>query len=259
MTSKDREISSFLAIKGIYIEETFRAFRDWDLNFSADQNLKHIQSSNSIGAPSAGWLRNFLWVTHRRYRIDHGDLPLIQLAKAGWHIDDWRPLLLWHSCNSDELLRLFLAEWLFSKREEEIVAITTQSVHEFLSALTTKRLGAADAWTESTISRAASKLLKTAVEFRLLEGRKVKSFAAYRLPESSFMYLLHALMDREKSTRRVVDARDWQVFLMRPQDVEEELLRLHQFGKLRFERAGTFLELTLPCKHAEEFIRSRAG
>lgn len=148
MTTKDREISSFLAIKGIYIEETFRAFRDWDLNVSADQNLKHIQHSNSIGAPSAGWLRNFLWVTHRRYRIDHGALPLIQLAKAGWHIDDWRPLLLWHSCGSDELLRLFLADWLFTKRAMDVVAITAQSVREFLSALITERLGAADAWTE---------------------------------------------------------------------------------------------------------------
>ena len=259
MTTQDRESSSFLAIKGIYIEETFRAFRDWDLNLSADENLKHIQTSNSIGAPSSGWLRNFLWVTHRRYRIDQGDLSLIQLAQTGWHIDDWRPLLLWHSCQSDELLRLFLADWLFTKRAQDVVAITAQSVREFLAALITERLGTADAWTETTISRAASKLLKTAVEFRLLEGRKVKSFTAYRLPEVSFMYLLHALMEREKSSRRVVDAQDWQIFLMSPQDVEEELLRLHQYGKLRFERAGTFLELTLPCKHAEEFIRSRAG
>ncbi len=259
MTVQDREISSFLAIKGIYIEETFRAFRDWDLDASLEENLKQIQTSNSIGAPSAGWLRNFLWVTHRRYRVVAQYLPLIQLARAGWHIDEWRPVLLWHSCSTDELLRLFICDWLFSKREEGVVAITAHSVREFLSGLIKERLGSATAWTESTLSRAASKLLRTAVEFRLLEGRKIKTFAAYRIPESSFLYCLHTLMERDKSTRRVVDSPDWRIFLMQSQDVEEELLRLHQYGKLRFERAGTFLELTLPCEHTEEFIRSRAG
>ena len=66
-------------------------------------------------------------------------------------------------------------------------------------------------------------------------------------------------MERENNTRRVIDAPDWRLFLMYPQEVEEELLRLHQYGQLRFERAGTFLELTLPCEDTEDFIRSRAG
>ena len=81
----------------------------------------------------------------------------------------------------------------------------------------------------------------------------------FRLPEQSFLYLLYALMEREQNTRNVIHAPDWRLFLMYPEQVEEELLRLHQYGKLRFERAGTFLELTLPFEHTEDFIRSRAG
>ena len=56
-----------------------------------------------------------------------------------------------------------------------------------------------------------------------------------------------------------MDADDWRLFLMRPSEVEEELLRLHQFGKLRFERAGSLLELTLPFSTAADYARSRAG
>jgi hypothetical protein len=70
------------------------------------------------------------------------------------------------------------------------------------------------------------------------------------------MYLLYALMERENNTRKVIEAEDWRLFLMEPNEVEEELLRLHQYGKLRFERAGSFLELTLPCESTDEYVRS---
>jgi hypothetical protein len=40
-------------------------------------------------------------------------------------------------------------------------------------------------------------------------------------------------------------------------EVEEELLRLHQYGKLHFERAGSFLELTLPHPTINDFILNR--
>ncbi|MDA1054488.1 MAG: hypothetical protein O3C40_28980 [Planctomycetota bacterium] len=114
-------------------------------------------------------------------------------------------------------------------------------------------------WSDANLAASANGLLRTAVEFHLLTGRAVKQFETYRLPDQSFLYLLYALMERENNTRGVIDAVDWRLFLMQPQAVEEELLRLHQFGKLRFERAGSFLELTLPCKHTEDFIRSRTG
>ncbi len=72
------------------------------------------------------------------------------------------------------------------------------------------------------------------------------------------MYLLHTLMEREGNSRRVIEAADWRLFHMTASEVEEELLRLHQYGKLRFERAGSFLELTLPHENTNAFLRSRA-
>ena len=89
-------------------------------------------------------------------------------------------------------------------------------------------------------------LLKTAVDFGLLRGRSVKEFASYHLPERSFLYLLHALQDSGTSPSRITTARDWRMFMMRPDDVERELLRLHQFKKLGYEVAGSLVALTLP-------------
>ena len=72
------------------------------------------------------------------------------------------------------------------------------------------------------------------------------------------MYLLHALLERLGSTQKLILAADWRLFLMTPADMEEELLRLHQFGKLRFERAGSMVELTLPYPAATDYARSAA-
>jgi hypothetical protein len=154
----------------------------------------------------------------------------------------------------------FITDWLFDLREGGVVQIRSDAPRDFLRGYLKKHLDADQPmWSQANLSASANGLLRTAVELHLLRGRAVKEFENYRLPDQGFMYLLHALMEREQNTRNVIHAPDWRLFLMQPQEVEEELLRLHQFGKLRFERAGTFLELTLPFEHTEDFVRSRAG
>ncbi len=144
MTVTKPELSSFLAIKGAFIEETYRAFRDWNLDESSRENLDRILESNSIGASSAGWLRNIVRVLKQRYDVSGPDRSLVLLVQQGWHIDEWRPVLLWHIARTDELLRGFITEWLFPKKEDGIVMIGTEAVREDLAALTKKRLGVSD-------------------------------------------------------------------------------------------------------------------
>ena len=58
------------------------------------------------------------------------------------------------------------------------------------------------AWTEATTKRVAAGLLKIAADFGLLRGGTVKEFASYHLPERSFLYLLHAMLDDKQSPAR---------------------------------------------------------
>ena len=83
----------------------------------------------------------------------------------------------------------------------------------------------------------------------------VKEFASYHLPERSFIYLLHALRDGGVSPSKIVSTPDWKMFLMRPGDVERELLRLHQFKKLEYHVAGSLVQLDLPCPNARDYAR----
>ncbi|QDV62031.1 BrxA family protein [Crateriforma conspicua] len=256
MNAKDSELSSNLAIRGPFIEETYRTFSNWELKESTSQNFKRIAETNSIGASSQSWLTKFLQVLKRRYDLTGPDKRLIELVQQGWHLEDWRPAQLWHMSRHDELLRTFITEWLFEKHQAGIVIITADPVVEYLHGVVRAKLGSVDAWKENTYRRVANGLLKIAVEFHLMRGRTNKEFESYRLSERSFIYLLHSLMEREQNTRKVVEAKDWRLFMMKSNEVEEELLRLHQYGRLHFERAGSLLELTLPCEDTNEYVRS---
>jgi len=256
MKQAGSKISSYLAIKGAMSETTYRAFLNWDLTRTTEENYQDILATNSVGASSFGWLKEFVRVLKQRYDLSEVDRPLIELVQQNWSLDEWRPVLLWHMSRTDDLLKTFLTEWLFEKHDSGIVVISTEPVSEFLQTLVKKRHGSDTFWTDNTYRRVASGLLKIATEFHLMRGRINKEFAAYRLPNRGFVYLLYALMDREQNTRKVVEASDWRLFLIKSAEVEEELLRLHQYGQLRFERAGSLLELTLPSGSTTEFVRS---
>ena len=132
----------------------------------------------------------------------------------------------------------------------------TDDVTTYLTSLSKKKdIDWSGKWTDSTTSRVASGLLRMATDFGLLAGTMHKEFASYHLPEESFIYLLHAMVDVEPNARRIVDAEDWHMFLMDTSDVERELLRLHQFRKLHYEVAGSLAQLKLPHRSLAGYAR----
>jgi hypothetical protein len=248
--------SSFLATKGVMAEATFRAFQCWNLDAPLADNVAQIRKSNPIGGPSAGWLKDFGKILLRRFGPNGPDRFLVELVKQGWDLETWRPVLLWHASSTDPLLTNFFTNWLFELREQGIVLVDTLAAVDFLRTYLKQHIGQEKTWSESNLKQSASGLLRTGVEFHLLRGRANKQFEAYRLPELSFFYFLHVLKDKYGSTDRMLHASDWRLFLLRTSDIEEELLRLHQFRKLRFERAGSMMELTLPHRTLNEYLRS---
>jgi hypothetical protein len=257
--SRANVVSSFTVIKGAMIAETYAAFAGWDLSRSKRENLDRLRDQNYIGAKSATWLRDVAWVLSRRFQPNERDLPLVTLAKSGCDMHEWRPLLLWHITRDEFLLRDFLVSWLFPAFDEGAFRVRPDELHEYLENLRARGGTTEHDWTESTADRVAAGLLKMATDFELLKGTVVKEFAPYHLPERSFLYLLHALRDELENAGKLVSAPDWRMYLMRPADVERELLRLHQFRKLEYHAAGSIAQLTLPFASAREYAESMAA
>ena len=245
--------SSFTIVKGALINETYAVLAAWDLARSKRENLDRLRRENFVGARTATWLRDLAKVLNRRFEPEGRDRALVMLAQSGCDLLEWKPILLWHITRDEFLLRDFLQNWLFPAHEAGIARVNAAEVREYLRG-TAKRGGVTEhAWSETTLERVAAGLLKMAVEFGLLRGKAVKSFNAYSLPERSFLYLLHVLRETHLNPRKIIEAPDWRMYLMRPGDVEHEILRLHQFHKLDYQVAGSLAQMKLPCATSAQY------
>ncbi|HPA82485.1 MAG TPA: DUF1819 family protein [Thermoanaerobaculales bacterium] len=252
-TSRAGVVWSFTVVKGAMVEETYAAFAAWDFTRSKRENLDCLRSENFIGARSATWLRDVAKVLNRRFDPAGRDRPLVILAQHGIGLDEWKPLLLWHMTRDEFLVRDFLSTWLYSAYESGAFRIRTQDVEPYLESLGARGGTTEHAWSRQTTERVATGLLRIAADFGLLRGTVTKELISYHLPERSFLYLLHAMSDEQKSPGKVVASPDWRLFLMRPSEVERELLRLHQYRKLDYQVAGSLVQLSLPCASSREF------
>jgi hypothetical protein len=256
--SRANVVSSFTLVKGTMIPETHAVFAAWDLGQSKHENLDRLRRDNFIGGRSATWLRDVAKVLNRRFEPDGRDRALVLLAKGGCPLDEWKAILLWHITRDEFLLRDFLVNWLFPQFEAGLFRLRPEDLDEFLATIRDRGGETEHAWSETTRRRVAVGLLKAAADFGILKGSIHKEFASFHLPERSFLYLLHAMRDQHTSPARVIASPDWRMFLMGPDDVERELLRLHQFKKLHYEAAGSLLQLTLPESSALAYAETMA-
>ena len=257
--SRANVASSFTVVKGAMIDETYAVFAAWDFERTKRENLDRLRDENFIGAGSVTWLRDVAKVLNRRFDPAGRDRALVTLAQGGCSLDEWKPLLLWHMTRDEFLVRDFLENWLFPAYEAGAFRVRPHELHDHLRDIG-KRGGTTEhVWSEQTTKRVAAGLLKLATDFGLLTGTGIKELTSFHLPERSFLYLLHALRDDLRSPSGVVGAADWRMFLMRPIDVEHELLRLHQFRQLDYQVAGSLVQLTLPCASSREYADRMAA
>jgi hypothetical protein len=248
-------VSSFTIIKGSLIEETHEVMRGWDFGQSKFENLRQVREMNSIGLPSANWARDVAKVMNRRFQPDGRDRPLTELAQAGVPLETWKPLLLWHMTRDEFLLRDFLINWLYARFTDGTFRLHSEDVLPYLGSLAqVEDIQWSGNWSSETTSRVASGLLRMATDFGLLRGTQTREFASYHLPDESLLYLLYALQDVDPTPRKMIDSTDWHMFLMDAEDVERELLRLHQFHKLHYDVAGSIVHLRMQHASLDEYV-----
>lgn len=253
-----RRISTRLLRKGALIEETYAAFQSWELKKPFADNLATLRESNVFGARNQNWLREITATLHSRFRSQSDLSPLILLAKADIGLEKWKPCLLWHLAASDILYRQFALDWLYPVFRDGMYRIRTDDVAPFVRQITTGQIASGGSLSEYGIVRAARDLLLMASDFGILAGSTARQFSHYHLPEEGFLYILHALAEREHNPRNLIEADEWHLFLMSSQDVERELLELHQFKRVGFEMAGSIIRLELPCNSLKEYAERLA-
>jgi hypothetical protein len=256
MFEPKRKLSTRLLHKGALVEETYTAFRHWDRSSSFRENIDRIRRTNIIGAKNEGWLTENLKTISSRFANDENLESLVILAQGGIAIPIWKACFLWHIGMVDELYYRFATEWLFDQYQGGVYWVHNEDPLPVVKRITGGKTTSGAALSDYGAKTAATDLLRMAVAFDLMEGRVKRKFRTYHLPQEAFVYVLHGLSGQGLNTSRIIASPDWRLFLMAPDDVERELLRLHQYKVLEYEVAGSMAALRLPYGSLVQYARS---
>lgn len=247
--------SGRLARKGILLEESYRIFACWDLNQSLRANITRIRETNPIGAGNEAWLREVTATISSRFASGDSLGPLVILAKGSLPIDTWKFCLLWHIGSCDGLYSEFVSEFLFPRIADGIAVFTTDDIIPFVRALVAR--GAFhESLSDYGTRRLARDLLRAVTDFGLLKGTVRREVTHAAIPENAILYALYSQMDQSGSVERLLASDRWKLFLLHAPQVEHELLNLHQFRRLHYERAGSIRALSLPHTNLMDFAQS---
>ncbi len=247
--------SQRLIRKGVLVEETYRVFSHWDERCSLQENIEAIRANNPIGARNMAWLREITATISNRFSSGDPFLPLVVLAKGGLSVDIWKYCLLWHLGTTDGLYSSFVSEFLFPRIEEGIAVFTTDDVIPFVRELESQGV-LKENLSDYGVRRLGRDLLRATAEFGFFRGTTRRELCHPPIPDNAFLFATYSLGQQVLSAERLISSDRWRLFLMRPYQVEQELLNLHQFHRLRYERAGTVRDLSLPYASLNEFAQS---
>ncbi|GAB6155985.1 hypothetical protein JCM17380_47370 [Desulfosporosinus burensis] len=249
--ARENNICQRLVRKGAMTTDTYALFSKWNDDLSFEENLLHGLSGMY---QTASWEKEVLTTIRRRFRGKEDAQQLIKLAQAGLPFEEWCScLLLWISIH-EELYLSFAVDWLFPEFIDGRFVIRGEDVSPFVFENWPRLNPGVKSLSDYGVKRTALDLIRMATDLGILSGTRLKrNFATFHLSDRCFIYWAQRIAEYEGSTSKVITSPIWRTALMRPADVERELLRLHQFRKLDYQAAGSLVELTLPCSSASHY------
>ena len=217
--------------------------------------MTRIRATNPIGATNEAWLREVTATISSRFASGDSLGSLVVLAKGGLPIETWKFCLLWHIGSCDGLYSEFVGEFLFPKVTDGVAVFTTDDVIPFVRDLVARGTFH-ESLSDYGTRRLARDLLRAVTDFGLLKGTVRREVTHAAIPENASLSALYSQMDQRRSVERLLASERWKLFLLHPSQVEQELLNLHQFRRLHYERAGSIRELSLPHANLMAFAQS---
>ncbi len=243
--------SQRLLRKGALVEEAYEASRNWCWEKSVSDNLDAIFAGRF---KTDSWNKEVKFTLRLRFQDVKLMSPLIVLAKKGLSLNEWRLCLLLVITAREFDYREFVTRWLFVEYKSGRYRIRTEDVVPFLQIAWKESRGELVSLTEYGAKRTARDLLRMARDLGVLTGAgPVKEFASLSLTDEVFLFACHWIAEMNGGTGKVASSDLWRTFLLDQDEVETELLRLHQYRKLEYHVAGSLVQLDLPCRTALEY------
>lgn len=159
-------------------------------------------------------------------------------------LDILRPVYYWITARSEPLLYDFVSTELLDRSKSQTRSVTTKDVSAWVSSQLAQ---CGKHWSEAVTTKVAQGMLATLRDFGILEGTSKKRIAPAYLPVESFAYIAFALYYEGVSGPRLVQHRDWLLFLFSSSAVEHTFLEADRNGLLRFQAAGRIIRIDFPA------------
>jgi hypothetical protein len=168
------------------------------------------------------------------------------LEDSGAPLPTTRPVYFWISARAEPLLYDFCSEQLIGLRNRGLHSVTVGDADEWIR----QRV---PTWTPTVRVKVARGLLAALRDFGILEGGARKTIAPRVLATAALSYLAFIFHRLGARARQIVDHRDWRLFLLSTEEVEQALMEAHQQGLLEFQIAGSTVRLTFPTEDLNEY------
>jgi Putative inner membrane protein (DUF1819) len=157
-----------------------------------------------------------------------------------------RPVYYWISAKAEPMLSDFCREYILPRAAIVRAGIGTEEVVSWLHSKSCP-------WSLTVAKKVARGLLAALRDFGILEGRAKKRLGSFTLPVAAFAYLALCLRATGAVSHLLVRHPDWEIFLLRPADVEHFFLLAHQDRLLEYHAAGSTVSINFPTESLNEY------
>jgi hypothetical protein len=255
---EQKPYSSRIIKAGALLADTMLLLSHWDASIPPAINLERIRNQNVFGKASKSRVDDILAIFKQRYLSDSGVAAALAVLVQG-HVrtEIVRPLLYFHSCQSDRLLHDVVIRVLEPKWTAGALEVDTPEIERVLSRWVADGLTVGQ-WSPPTTRRIAHGLLATLRDFGVLEGAARKRLTHPYLPPEAFGYAALSLQRSGLSGRALVESPEWRLFFLSPEAVERLFVECQQRGLLHYQAAGTVVRIDFPTHSLEEYARALA-
>lgn len=253
-----KRYSSRIIKAGALLADTMLLLSHWDAFISPAVNLERIRNQNVLAKASRSRVDDILAIFRQRYLSDPEVVGALSvLTQAHVRMEIVRPLLYFHSCQSDRLLHDVVTRVLEPKWTAGGLEVDTPELERVLSRWVADGLTVGE-WSPPTTRRVAHGLLATLRDFGVLEGAARKRLTHPYLPPEALSYVALCLQRIGLRGRVLVESPEWRLFFLNPDAVERLFVECQQRGLLYYQAAGTVMRIDFPTHTLEEYARALA-
>lgn len=213
-----------------------------------------VYNANILMKNSKAMQDKIYLIVKKRYLMQNTDFeitPFIKVATSNLLQEIKIQCMYYEFCSKDPLVFDLTTKVLFERYKKGYNSVSKEHIEEFLKKQQVNHQELKE-WAVTTRARFIRHYLSTIKEFGVLKGALTKEFSKPHLHLETFIFIIHSIAEKTKNSREIINAVDWNLFLMDGDDVKVLLRDAARQGYLSFEEKGNTINILFQYKTLEE-------